>query len=82
MEKADLRPTVLVLPRFTQASNDSPEAKYGKNSLESAQPRSWLNPLLFGLALFVAIGDCPVKLCYSTLPGLAGKAMTGRTYLA
>ena len=33
-----------------------------------------LNPLLFGLALFVAIGDCPVKQCYSSLTGFAGKA--------
>lgn len=72
----------LVLPRFTQASSDSPGGKYGKNSLELAQLWSWLNPLLFGLALFVAIGDCPVKQCYSSLTGFAAKAVTGRTYLA
>lgn len=77
-----MRPEVLVLLRFTQALNDSPEAEYGKNSLELAQPWYWLNPLLFGLALFVATGICSVKLCYSSLTGLAGKAMTGRTYLA
>lgn len=81
-QKEGLRPTVLVLLRFTQASSDSPEGKYGKNSLESAQPWSWLNPLLFGLALFVAIGDCPAKQCYSSLTGFAGNAVTGRTYLA
>lgn len=55
----------LVLPRFTQPFNDSPEGKYGRNSLGSAQPRSWLNPLLLGLALLVVIGDCSVKQCYS-----------------
>lgn len=82
IQKASVCPAVLVLPRFTQASNDSPEEKYGKNSLESAQPWSWLNPLLFGLALFVAIGDCPVKQCYSSLTGFAGKAVMSRTYLA
>lgn len=77
-----LVPTVLVLPRFTQPSGDSPGGKYGKNSLELAQLRSWLNPLLFGLTLFVAIGDCPVKQCYSSLTGFTGKGTMGRTYLA
>lgn len=81
-QKEGLCPVVLVLPRFTQASSDSPEGKYGKNSLESAQQWSWLNPLLFRLALFVAIGDCPMKQCYSSLTGFTGKAMAGRTYLA
>lgn len=81
-QKVSVGPAVLVLPRFTQASSDSPEEKYGKNSLESAQPWSWLNPLLFRLALFVAIGDCSVKQCYSSLTGFAGKAVTSRTYLA
>lgn len=75
-------PEVLVLLRFTQALYDSSESKYGKNALELAQPWSWLNPPLFSLALFVAIGICSVKLCYSSLTGVAGKAMTGRTYLA
>lgn len=82
LQNEDPRPAVLVLPRFTQASSDSPEGKYGKNSPESAQPWSWLNPLLFALALFVAIGHCPVKQCYSSLTGFTGKAVTGRTYLA
>lgn len=73
---------LLVLPRITQPSRDSPKAKNGKNSLEFAQLWSWLNPLLFPLTLFVAIGDCPVKHCYSSLTGFTGRAAMVRTYLA
>ena len=34
IQKLCFCPGVLVLPRFTQASRDSTERKYGKNSLE------------------------------------------------
>lgn len=47
---------VLVLPRCSQAYGGSPGGKYGKNSPESAQTWTWLNPLLWSLALFVSIG--------------------------
>lgn len=62
----DLCSLILVLLERSRAWSDSPEGKYGKNSLESAQPWTRLNPLLFTLALFVAI------------PGLSGVALSGR----
>lgn len=81
-EDDHLAPVLLVLPRFTRPSCDSSEAKNGKNSLELAQLWSWLNPLLFPLTLLVAIGDCPVKHCCSSLTGFTGRTAMLRTYLA
>ncbi|PWA24507.1 hypothetical protein CCH79_00011764 [Gambusia affinis] len=43
------------------------EQKYGKNSLELAQPCFRLNPLLFGLPSFVVTGDLSAML-YSLAP--------------
>lgn len=73
MQRAAPFSTVLVLLRITEASNDSTRMEIWKEFPGVGTILFLVKPSVVWFAPVCGAGDCPVKRCYSSPTGLAGK---------